>query len=319
MRRAITDALEGITMANPRSGRSYAGAGDLRRMQSALSAAPASTGLHVGDLAWLARVHTHRELSLDIRLWDDDDGHLTGWTFFRANGGFNLFLAPNPISDAAIDDMLAAVEAMAAEAVAAGDPPVALYTYGIDPNRSESDRALAAGLERHGYARTDETTGIMTRNLADLPAPGPPDGYALAAVETTDHVRGRVEAHRAAFAPSELTLRAYERVRRTWPYRAELDRVAIAGDGEVVAFCTAWIDDRRAAGLLEPVGTHPDHRQRGLARAVCLSALTALRDAGAQTAQVGFATDAAHALYRSLGFTDAWADITYRKATGTPS
>jgi hypothetical protein len=61
-----------------RSGRAYAGAGDLRRMQSAVASAYASRSLRVGDLAWLARHHTHRELALDIRLWEDDQGRLLG-------------------------------------------------------------------------------------------------------------------------------------------------------------------------------------------------------------------------------------------------
>ena len=59
-----------------RSGRPYAGAADLRRMEAALAHAYSSTSLRVGDLSWLSREHTHRELSLDIRLWDDGEGPL---------------------------------------------------------------------------------------------------------------------------------------------------------------------------------------------------------------------------------------------------
>jgi GNAT superfamily N-acetyltransferase len=81
----------------------------------------------------------------------------------------------------------------------------------------------------------------------------------------------------------------------------------------VAAFCTAWLDGANAAGLLEPVGTHPAHRRRGLARAVCLDALRALRDAGARTAEVGFGTEAALATSRSLGFARCADDLTFRK------
>jgi predicted N-acetyltransferase YhbS len=88
-------------------------------------------------------------------------------------------------------------------------------------------------------------------------------------------VLGRVEAQRAAFAPSDFLLERYERVRRTWPYRATLDRIVLTDDDQVVAFCTAWLDEQNAAGLLEPVGTDPAHQRRGLARAVCLDALHA--------------------------------------------
>src|SRR5439155_22625088 len=99
----------------------------------------------------------------------------------------------------------------------------------------------------------------------------------------------------------------------TWPYRPKLDRIALTDDGEVVAFCTAWLDEENAAGLLEPVGTVSDHRRKGLAAAVCLDALHALRAAGARTAQVASETDAAAATYASIGFELAADDVQYRQ------
>src|SRR4051812_35442879 len=98
------------TGMNPRIDRAYAGAGDLRRMQAAVSDAIESTGLRIGDLAWLMRGQTHRHLALDIRLWERGDGRLIGWTFVRANGSFNVFLAPGHADAAFIDEMLAVVD-----------------------------------------------------------------------------------------------------------------------------------------------------------------------------------------------------------------
>src|SRR5690349_17057265 len=76
-------------------GRPYGGAADLRRMEESLARAYSSTSLRVGDLSWLSRDHTHRELSLDIQLWEDEGGRLIAWAYFRANGEFNLFVAPD--------------------------------------------------------------------------------------------------------------------------------------------------------------------------------------------------------------------------------
>jgi predicted N-acetyltransferase YhbS len=295
------------------SSRAYAGVEDLRRMQAAVAGAFAIASLRVGDVAWLIRHHTHRELSLDIRIWENGEGRVIGWTFFRANGGFNVFVAPGHDDPAFIDEMLDAIEEAARTSVAAGDAAVPLYTYGIDTARSAEDRSLAAALRRHGFSPVRSAGGVLTRELHRLPEPVVPAGYHLAAVQTPAQVLGRVEGHRAAFAPSELTLKSYERVRRTWPYRSELDRIAATDDGAVVAFCTAWIDEGNAAGLLEPVGTHPAHRLRGLAKAVCLDALRALREAGARTAQVGFENAAALATYRSLGFEPSAQDLVFRR------
>jgi predicted N-acetyltransferase YhbS len=296
-----------------RAGRPYAGAADLRRMEAALAAAYGGTSLRVGDLAWLSREHTHRELSLDIRLWEDAQGRLIAWTWFRPDGEFNAFVAPGAGHAALFDELLAVVDAAARAAVAAGDPPVGLATYGIDPARSAEDRGLAAALRRAGFRPDPDAGGVLTPSLERLPEPVLPAGYRLGWVQTRAHLLGRVEAHRAAFAPSELTARKYERVQRTWCYRPELDRVVLTGADEVAAFCTAWLDAANAAGLLEPVGTAPAHRRRGLARAVCTDALRALRTAGARTAQVGFGSAAAYATYRAAGFARRGADLAFRR------
>jgi len=294
--------------------RAYAGAADLRRMQEAVARAYAITSLRVGDLAWLTRYSTHRQLALDIRLWEDQDGAVVGWTYVRHFGGFNVFVAPGRADDALLDEMLAEVDRIARASAAAGDPPVSLYTYGLDLTRSDEDRAVAAALERHGFALAPSVGGVLTRALDRLPEPVLPPGYRLGQVETREQMIGRVEAQRAAFAPSDFLLERYERVRRTWPYRAELDRIVLTEDGQVAAFCTAWLDAENAAGLFEPVGTHPAHRRRGLARAVCLDALRALRAAGARTAQVGFGSAAGEATYRSVGFELSATDLVYRRA-----
>jgi predicted N-acetyltransferase YhbS len=282
-------------------------------MQAAVATAFAGTSLRVGDLAWLSRSRTHRELALDIRVWEDDTGALTGWTYFRSNGGFNVFAVPGREDAGLLDVMLDVIEEAAASSLAAGDPPLSLYTYGIDISRSAWDRSLAAALEQRGFEASPPIGGLLRRTLDSLPEPADIDGYTLASVRSPADVSGRVETHRAAFAPSALTVEAYTRLRRRWPYRAELDRIAVTSDGEVAAFCTAWIDEQNAAGLLEPVGTHPAHRRRGLASAVCVDALRALRDAGARIADVGYATDAAQATYRGIGFEPCEADIEYRR------
>jgi ribosomal protein S18 acetylase RimI-like enzyme len=296
-----------------RAGRPYAGVADLRRMQTAVAAAFLTTSLRVGDLAWLARLHTHREFALDIRLWERADGRLRGFTFFRSRGEFNLFVVPGCADDLLADEMLTFVEHAAQAAVLAGDPPITLATYGIDRNRSDEDRVVAVALERHGFQPLQQG-GLLMRPLDDVTKPVLPSGYRLDAVRAQDQVIGRIEAHRAAFAPSELSLEKYDRARRIWPYRPELDRIITTQDGTVAAFCTAWIDEENASGLLEPVGTHPAHRRRGLAKAVCLDALRALQDAGARTAQVAYESDAALATYRSIGFETKWDELSFRRS-----
>ena len=93
---------------------------------------------------------------------------------------------------------------------------------------------------------------------------------------------------------------------QAWPYRSDLDCIAVAPDGHVAAYCLAWLDGENRVGELEPVGTHADFRRRGLAAAVCAFALRRLAEEGATRAVVYARGDAAYPapklLYESLGF-----------------
>ncbi|MER6177880.1 GNAT family N-acetyltransferase [Streptosporangium sp. NPDC001681] len=73
-------------------------------------------------------------------------------------------------------------------------------------------------------------------------------------------------------------------MRETWPYRPELDLVAVSPGGDVVAYCQGWYDEVNGVGAFEPVGTHPGHRRLGLARAVCTAVMHAFFDAGGHRA-----------------------------------
>ncbi len=44
--------------------------------------------------------------------------------------------------------------------------------------------------------------------------------------------------------------------------------MAKTANGVLAALAVTWYDDVNRTGLLEAVGTHPDHQQRGLGRAV---------------------------------------------------
>jgi ribosomal protein S18 acetylase RimI-like enzyme len=113
----------------------------------------------------------------------------------------------------------------------------------------------------------------------------------------------RVEVHREAFAPSRVVVESYRNVTKALPYRAAFDQVVETPDGTYAAFALGWLDADNGVGELEPVGTHPAHRRRGLAAAVALAALHALRDAGAKTGLVysNGGSEAAR-VYERIGF-----------------
>ncbi len=277
--------------------RPYRGAADLRRIQDAMSARFGRGTYHAGEIAWSMRDYAHVELGPLVTLVESAGGELLGWTWFHPSGWFDAVPAFDP-DRALAEALVEAAMAAADRCRAAGDDLSRLSVLCDD-----ADIELVASLAARGFAPIDAGIEVTRRSLDGLAEPTLPDGLHLAAVEDEAMAVARVECHRAAFAPSTLTLRGFLRVRRTWPYRPELDRVVVDSQGTVLASCLAWIDEATGWGVLEPVGTRPEHRRRGLARAACLDALRALRAAGAHGAQVSCDSGSAGcATYHSLGF-----------------
>ena len=189
----------------------------------------------------------------------------------------------------------------------------------------EVDGDALARIEQHGYVRdADAPWGMLNiRNLDEIEEPRLPDGYRFLTMRElgsdVNSVARRVEAHRVAWAPSSLTAEAYEDTMCTPPYRDDLDFAVEADDGTLVASAIGWFDEANATAEFEPVGTHPDYRQRGLGRALLLSGMHRFKEAGATTALVGCRGDANYPipkkLYRSVGFTELTRELRYVRSS----
>jgi GNAT superfamily N-acetyltransferase len=183
------------------------------------------------------------------------------------------------------------------------------------------DRAVVAqaadefGLKRwsaHGYETDPDALGdngswtqLNTRDLNDLEQPARPDGYQF---RNADEVgpQAAAQAHIDAWAPSTYTREGYEGVRQAPGYRGNLHVLIEAPDGTMAASAIMWLDEINKTAEFEPVGTHPDYRRHGLARALLLHGMHLARQAGANHMTVACAgapgRPAARGLYYSLGF-----------------
>lgn len=250
--------------------------------------------VHVGDVAWWMYQRPNRLAEATIQLWLEDEACIAfAWNWLSKG---DLDCVVHPDRPELLDDVLEWADA----------PTV--FTQ-------ESDSEKIARLEAHGYRRIDgDASNHMVLSLDDeLEEPRLPDGYKLRTVEPPDLER-RVEVHRAAFAPSRVVTESYARLQLEWPYRRDLDHVIEAQDGTFAAFCLAWLDEENRAGLLEPVGTHPDYRRRGLAIAVCRGAVRSLKAAGATVAVIGSLDPSpAEAVYEKVGFRSVTRHVPYGK------
>ncbi len=152
-----------------------------------------------------------------------------------------------------------------------------------------------------------ETTSMLTlgKEAIDHPPVLPPKLGLVSAVNRPDH-EGWAEAHARAFgyhghknlpgaaAHRDLSMLATD-------YRPDLDIRVITPNGQIAAFCIAWLDRTNSIGILEPVGTIPAYRRLGLGRAVIQEAARRLEELGATHLLVG----SDQPFYARLGFTPA--------------
>ena len=255
--------------------------------------------VHVGDVAWWMYQRPHRLAEATIRLWLEDDRCVAfAWNWLTRDA---IDCVVHPDRPEVLDDVLAWADAPTFYAL-------------------ESDSEKVARLEAHGYVRADgDAANHMAQRLdRELDAPRLPDGYRIRTVAPDDLER-RVEVHRAAFAPSRVVPASYARLQREWPYRPDLDHVVEAPDGTFAAFCIAWLDEENRAGLIEPAGTHPDHRRRGLVTAVVSAAVRSLRAAGAATTVIGSAPGSpAERAYQKVGFETVTRQVPFGKKGNPP-
>jgi ribosomal protein S18 acetylase RimI-like enzyme len=299
--------------------RAYAERDDLRAMESVVSAAwssPARPLVHctIGDLEWwIAGAGPGVDWSERLRLWSVG-GDPVGWGWFKPPGDLDWFVGPElPAADErrVRDEILDwGVE----RARSAGAPH--LEVWGADGWR-ESEHLVG-----RGWTATEEALTQFLQPLdREIEPPAVPPGYRVRTLAGPEEIPARVEVHRAAFAPSKMTVEKYAICVEQDHYEYDRDVVVEAPDGSFAAFTMCWHDAAGSIGEFEPVGTHPDHRRLGLGRAANLHGLRQLQAAGARDALVFSLRSnvASEALYRSVGFREIAIHRQYLLPLGTTS
>jgi ribosomal protein S18 acetylase RimI-like enzyme len=246
-----------------------------------------------GDLEWWYASATPAKLPDLLRLWEVD-GSLAAWSWTHGGQVHWEIWTVDPASDGPL--LAAILEA------AIADTPGALLAWA-----TETDAVTLDVIARSGFRPAERRMSQFQRRVDD-DAPiidaAVPVGYRIRSVDGPAEVEARMTVHRAAFAPSKMTVEKYGRLTTLPHYRFEDDLVVEAPDGSLAAFAMAWWDPIARVGEYEPVGTHPDHQRRGLGRALLTHGLRRYRDLGAGLVQVYSNTDnaASEGLYQAVGF-----------------
>jgi GNAT superfamily N-acetyltransferase len=240
----------------------------------------------------------------NTHLWRHSSGTLVG--FCISEGGENdMSLQVHPAQRDIEDDMLAWVE----ETWAGRRAQVEVFCWEHDLHRQ-------AGLTVRGYVDHGECGRLREYDLLrGYPQRVLPPGFAFKSLAEGGNVPGRIFTEALTFGSVAIDA-AWHRGKSSAPgYAAEWDLGIIAPSGEWVAFALAWPDSEYGVAEIDPVGTHPDQRQRGFAQALLFELFRQLRAAGLQRAYIGSGGEPnpSNRLYESLCPARRWVEHVWRK------
>jgi mycothiol synthase len=159
------------------------------------------------------------------------------------------------------------------------------------------------------------------RTLAEpVAVPPTPAGYEVRALDDSDADAQRwIGATNAVFGHSTPT-ECWRSFQGSPSYDGGLHIVVLAPDGVVAAFAALTVDTANRCATFEPVGTHPDHRRRGLAGLAMATAMARLQRRG--TADVvhvaNWAGAAAGRLYAAQGLVRYANQTAFRRVLDMP-
>ncbi|NBE57062.1 GNAT family N-acetyltransferase [Streptomyces sp. YC537] len=262
-----------------------------------------------GELAWnWGRGHGDEGPNWRHRLWFSG-GAPVAWAWARlpreAADGAYLSYQVHPGHAGLVDAVIDWYDATAA-GLERTVLPSAADAFALERWAAHGYTADLAALGEHG-----SWTQLNERDLTDVAPPRLPDGYRF---RTADEAgpEATAAAHAAAWGSSTYTADTYRGVRRAPGYRGDLHLLVEAADGTMAASTVLWLDEPNRTAEFEPLGTHPEHRRRGLARAMLLHGMRLARAAGATQATVACLGAPGHPqareLYHGTGFRELTRD-----------
>jgi mycothiol synthase len=178
-------------------------------------------------------------------------------------------------------------------------------------------------VEAAGLRRVRAGAEMIRPSLADIPEIALSKGYEIRPIGADDEAMHRRVwgADARAFADTwgheTPTEQAYQSWRASPSFNPPLWRVAFHGDsiaGQILNFLGEPEPDGGRIGWTEAISVQPEHRRKGLARALLGASLRAVRDAGATRAALSVDSqnpNQAQTLYESMGYRVASVTYTY--------
>lgn len=174
-------------------------------------------------------------------------------------------------------------------------------------------------LSGRGYRKLGEAEYLRMYHLNQLDLHRRcPEGHSVSAFSEDGLEVARADLIGRAFG-SVMPVSTYRATRQAPSYSPDLDLVVLSPEGHPVSFGICWLDPSNHVAEIEPLGTHPDFRQRGLARALVTEAFRRLQGLGFDRVLISSGAEPAvsNRLYESLGPASLLRYSTWVKGQGT--
>ncbi|MGG4220438.1 GNAT family N-acetyltransferase [Paenibacillus jamilae] len=175
---------------------------------------------------------------------------------------------------------------------------------------NEDGEQLKELLKRRGYILQDGKEMTSCMSVPHDVKLELPSGFRISdANEVGDFEKGFAHGrafgyYKGGYPDNDVAERCYISLRNAPDYIPKYDVVILDQNNEVAAFTTLWYDELNKIGILEPVGTIPKYRNKGLGKAVIYEAINRVKDKGVERIFVG----SDHSFYLAMGFSLAYSN-----------
>ncbi len=170
----------------------------------------------------------------------------------------------------------------------------------------QGDQEREEALIRSKFSRGKIYGILRVREMGSpIPKVTLPKGFKIRSVIGRKDFRKLASNIRIVFGHGDwFTANVLERLAQATFYVKDLDLVAEAPNGDIASFCTFRIDPVSKAAELEPMGTLPEYRGLGLAKALMIEGIKRLKKFQPLFIYIDGAADnpAANRLYETMGF-----------------
>ena len=145
-------------------------------------------------------------------------------------------------------------------------------------------------LTQRGYENRGAIEDVRIYDLArTYPQVSLPPGFRITSMAEFGDARARVDLENSVWGATLDD--AWFKGKSSAPsYLPDWDLVAISPDGKPVAASLVWLYPENQAAEIDPLGTHPEYRKRGLARALVLESFKRMRASGMRYAYIASET-----------------------------